>query len=94
MVLNLNAQDIKSDKEILITYTTQLLLTGQQKKEFKKIYKKFENDLMNSTLDNTSFNSLLKQRDLEMFSLLNKDQFKAYKDLKKEIEPNLKYRTN
>ncbi len=85
------AQKSMSNKEILQLYSTQLDLNANQFKQFRIIFKKYKTKL-NKKTSNSEFNKVNKLRDLEIYSILSKEQFNAYKKEKLELEPKLKYR--
>jgi len=88
----LNAQDILGTKNLLTQYKVKLDLTKDQVSSFAFILEKFNTDLYKKDIDNITFNKINKLRDLEVYKLLNSEQFEKYKKAKLEIESILKYR--
>lgn len=89
--MNVFAQKTMSNREILKLYSIQLHLNTNQFKQFRKIYKNYKTKLSKKASD-AQFNKVNKLRDLEIYSILSKEQFNAYKKEKLELEPKLKYR--
>ena len=89
----LSAQDINT-KEILAQYQIKLDLTTEQTSNFGSILEKFNIELYKKDIANNTFNKSNKIRDLEIYKLLNAIQFEAYKKVKLDIEPTLKFRFN
>lgn len=90
--LILSAQEPKTDKEIYKTYTSELNLDTNQSKQFIKILKKYKNKLRKNNIDNNTFNKQNKLRDLEVYEMLDHEQFEMYKKMKLKLEPAYKYR--
>lgn len=92
--LTLFSQQEKKQDSILTHYITGLKLNDIQAKEFTVIYNKYKESISKEESDDSAFNKIIKLRDLEIYKMLTKEQFSVYKKLKKEIEPQLKYRWN
>ena len=90
----LNAQDVVNSKKLLTQYEEVLDLTEEQASKFTLILEKHNVGLYKNDIDSKTFNKLNKLRDLEFYKIMTKEQFSIYKEAKKEIEPQLKYRFN
>ncbi len=90
--LGSNAQDNKPSDKILESYLIELKLDASKAKEFTIIYNKYKTELNSKSIENNTFNRLNKERDLELYALLSKEQISFYRKLKKELEPLLNYR--
>ena len=93
-VNNNYAQEIDSKKHITKVqkiYEKELDLNKSQSKLFKKILSKYNPKLrkvIDSKVSKSEFNKLIKLEVLEVYDLLTREQFKKYKNLKKNIERN------
>ena len=93
-VNNNYAQEIDSKKhvsKIHKIYEKELDLNKSQSKVFKKILSKYNPKLrkvIDSKASKSEYNKLIKLEVLEIFDLLTREQFKKYKNLKKNIEKN------
>ena len=96
--MSIQAQEIDSRKHINKAhkaYTEQLQLSEAQSKEFKVVLNKFNpilKMLIHQKSDNKEFNKQLKLMDLEVYKILNQNQFSDYKRVKLELESFKKYR--
>ncbi len=88
----LNAQDVADSKKLITQYEEKLDLTEDQVSKFTLILEKHNVDLYKKDIDSKTFNKLNKLRDLELYKLLDSEQFDKYKKVKLEIEPSLKFR--
>jgi len=79
-------------KEIANSYQLELNLTVSLEKKFSDILMKYKSKFDDKDLKIKNFNVLLKQEELEVHKILNPEQFRIYKELKKRIEPLKKYR--
>lgn len=92
--LTLFSQVEKNQDTLLTLYISKLELNDIQTEEFTLIYNKYKVNFSKKDIDNNTFNKINKLRDLEIYNVLTKEQFSIYKKVKKEIEPQLKYRWN
>jgi len=90
---NVNAleQSQKTIEEISIEYVLELNLGEEVGAKFSQIIFDFNED-MNGEISNSEFNKKMKLRDFEIRKILSKGEFKRYRDIKKELEPDLKFR--
>lgn len=95
-----SAQQLGSDKylqETFAAYNKELKLTPEKAQNFKNILKKYNGIISDLTTqkkdDNLTFNKTVKLQDLEIFKILNSEQFEIYKKAKALIEPTKKYRS-
>jgi len=93
-VNNNYAQEIDSKKHVTKIhkiYEKKLDLNKSQSKVFKKILSNYNPKLrkaIDTKASKSEFNKLIKLEVLEIFDLLTREQFKKYKNLKKNIERN------
>lgn len=81
-------------KEIIIDkYVNELKLDDKAQLEFSKVLLKYKPLFEKQQSDNREYNALLKREVLEIYEILNRDQFSEYKKIRKIIEPNKTYRT-
>jgi len=92
--LTLFSQVEKNQDTLLTHYISKLELNDIQTEEFTLIYNKYKANFSKKDIDNNTFNKINKLRDLEIYNMLTEEQFNIYKKVKKEIEPQLKYRWN
>ena len=88
----LNAQEDISSIKIADKYASLIEFYDKQKYDFQLIIEKYYSELYNKNIDKQDFNKINKLRDLEVFKLLNKEQFAQYKKAKTKIESSLIYR--
>lgn len=93
----LTAQNTSSKEHIATinsAYSKALSLTEKQSQEFKTILIKYNKQLslLDSQENKQKYNKVLKLQDLEIYSLLTKEQFSKYKAIKTNIEPYKKYK--
>jgi lipopolysaccharide export LptBFGC system permease protein LptF len=92
--LTLFSQVEKNQDTLLTLYISKLELNDIQTEEFTLIYNKYKTNIYRKDIDNNTFNKINKLRDIEIYNMLTEEQFSVYKKVKKEIEPQLKYRWN
>lgn len=87
------AQEGKFKEIIIDKYVNELKLDDKAQLDFSNVLLKnkplFEREYINVG----DYNALLKSEVLEIYEILNKDQFSEYKRIKKNVEPNKTYRT-
>lgn len=91
-VIITNAQETKPTDKILESYLTELQLDINQKKQFINVYSKYKTQLNAKSIENNEFNRINKERDLGFYKILNQEQIKLYRKLKKELEPTFTFR--
>lgn len=74
------------------TYLEALQLSSDQAAKFKMIILKFTPKFKEENISVLDYNTLMKKETLEIYGILDKEQFTTYKKLKDSIEPNKKYR--
>jgi len=90
------AQDV-GDSNKFNQYFEQIELDDEQKAAFKEVVLNFDAllskiDIKNKSKENIAqFNSVLKQEISAVYHLLTREKFIAYKEVKKEIEPNKQF---
>ena len=87
-----NAQDTLISIRIADKYASLIEFSGNQKDKFLLILEKYNLELYKKDIDKQKFNKANKLRDLEVFKLLNPEQFTIYKEAKSKIEPSLIFR--
>jgi lipopolysaccharide export LptBFGC system permease protein LptF len=92
--LTLFSQVEKKQDTLLTHYILKLELNDIQTEGFTLIYNKYKTTISKKDIDNNTFNKIIKLRDLEIYNMLTEEQFSVYNKVKKEIEPQLKYRWN
>lgn len=80
------AQEIDN---VITRYANELKLDESQKKVFQEILSDFNPKLEESKSDQNMLNRKMKERDLQIFKILNAEQFAKYKSVRKDIEPTL-----
>ena len=78
--------------DIINDYTKELKLNAEQEKQFKEVLMKFATQFEEYESNAREYNALMKKETLEIYDILNREQFAVYKKLKQTIEPNKKYR--
>ena len=73
---------------VIDKYVNELELDVNQQKEFTSVLVKFKPLFQMYSISPHDHNSLLKREGLEIYGILNKDQFSVYKKIKKIIEPD------
>jgi len=81
-------------KELIIDkYVSELKLDDKAQEEFTLVLFKYKPLFEKKYSSVREYNSLLKREVLEIYEILNRNQFSEYKKLRKIIEPSKKYRT-
>ncbi len=81
-------------KELTIDkYVSELKLDDKAQEEFTLVLLKYK-PLFEKKYNNVgNYNTLLKREVLEIYAILDRNQFSEYKKFREIIEPNKKYRT-
>lgn len=90
---NVNAlvQSKKTIEEVSNEYVFKINLSKEVGAKFSQIIIDF-NEELSGEISNSEFNKKLKLRDFEIRRILSNREFKQYRDIKKELEPDLKFR--
>ena len=88
----LYGQERKEIETVFKTYQTELQLTDEQSDLLNETLSKFDFKTSVERKSLVSHNRKVKTRDLEIQSILNKDQFKKYLILKNDLEPEATYK--
>ena len=89
---NSYSQEEKFKELIIDKYISELKLDDKAQQEFILVLEKYK-PLFEKTYSNVGdYNALLKREVLEIYEILDRNQFTLYKKIKKIIEPNKKYR--
>ena len=97
-IKNSYGQEIDSKKhinKIHETYEKELGLSKEQSKKIKQILLQYNPEikkLINTKATRIEINKLIKLEVLEIFNILTREQFSMYKDFKKVLEENKKFR--
>lgn len=86
----LHAQN--NSTEVIDKYVDVLNLEEQQVAEFKEIILSFSDKLNVKAISDNDYNAELKKRDLQLYNLLTKEQYKKYNDQRSTIEPKVAYK--
>lgn len=78
---------------VLDRYVHELKLDKVTKEKLNTVLEKYKPLFKKQFKSSQEFNALLKLEVLEIYEILDKDQFSVYNRVKKNIEPNKKYRT-
>lgn len=92
LCFNSFSQEDATKEKIINNYIVELNLNQKQVMIFSEIIDKYHDTLKDAKLTDNEFNKINKQRGLEIYKVLNKNQFAVYKRLQKDIEPDLNYR--
>ncbi len=83
----------KKFKELIIDkYVNELKLNDKAQVEFSIVLLKYKPLFEKEYPSVGDYNALLKREVIEIYEILNKDQFSEYKKIRKIIEPNKTYR--
>ena len=90
-----NISNKKYIKTILKVYEKELSLSKEQKKILSKILLKYNKQFQkeySNTKNKSKLNKIFKLHDIEIYQLLNEEQFHKFKEVRSSIEPYKKYR--
>ncbi len=86
------SQEQRAEAILVDQYTEALKLDNKQKRKLKNILLKNASRFNNVQLNNQDYNTLLKKEHLEIYEILNEEQFYLFKKDRLSIEPNKNYR--
>ena len=91
-LISFNSVMAQRNDDVISLYSSELKLNQEQQEAFKKVLVEYSPLFDSSKSDVNQWNKVLKERDLKIFQILSAEQLVKFKNVRKEIEPNIFYK--